>query len=386
MDFPNPYKGNYHLLVALPLILVAASLFLIFVSPGITKGVDFKGGILITMHSEGAVDANALTAGLKADGFTVTGVKSISNPASSITEIELERSAVLENADQIKSDFYKPYSDVTRLESSLIYTNDSKTLEDYSAAQARVNAVADSMFALSGSGKIASSFNSTIALRNAVTEDWRTLSERENAALRTSLSKHAKYTTISFDEVTSTLSEKFFDSAVAIAIWSTILVSIVVFVIFRDVVPSIAVLTGALADVIIAMGAMALFGIPLTLASFAALLMLVGFSLDTDVLLTMRVVKRKEGLAADRAYEAMKTGLTMSLAVFLAFGALFALASLTNLRIYYEISSVALAGLVGDMFATWCLNGVIILHHMQEEEKKGGVKQSKPFASVLFRQ
>lgn len=386
MDIPNPYKGNYLLLAIFPLALIAISLFLVLVTPGIVKGVDFKGGILITLHSEGPVDAALLSSQLKAEGFQVTDIKTVSNPASSITEIELERSAKLEEADRIKSNFYKPYQDLTRLESSLLFTNDSRTISDYNAAKVKLDEIAGEMFTLAGSGKTASGFNTTVQLRNAVTEDWRMLSDSESALLRSSLSRNVKYESVSFDEVTSSLSEKFFDSAISIAIWSTILVSIVVFFIFRTPVPSAAVLIGALCDVIIALGAMAFFQIPLTLASFAALLMLVGFSLDTDVLLTMRVVKRKEGLAADRAYEAMKTGLTMSLAVFLAFSALFVLASLTNLRIYYEISSVALAGLVGDMFATWGINAVIILHYMQEEEKKGGVRPVKPLASMIFRQ
>jgi preprotein translocase subunit SecF len=111
---------------------------------------------------------------------------------------------------------------------------------------------------------------------------------------------------------------------------------------------------------------MGLFGIPLTLASFAALLMLVGFSLDTDVLLTMRVIKRKEKDPRSRAYEAMKTGMTMSMALFVSFACLFVLASITHINTYYEISSVALVGLVGDMIATWLLNAILVLNYAEK--------------------
>jgi preprotein translocase subunit SecF len=116
---------------------------------------------------------------------------------------------------------------------------------------------------------------------------------------------------------------------------------------------------------------MGLFNIPLTLASFAALLMLVGFSLDTDILLTTRLVKRK-GEPHDNAFEAMKTGLTMSVAAVVAFGALFVLSTMTHIPTYFEISSVALAGLFGDMFATWGINAVVVLYYVEHRKAKAG--------------
>ena len=61
----------------------------------------------------------------------------------------------------------------------------------------------------------------------------------------------------------------------------------------------------------------------------------------------------------------MKTGLTMSVMAIVAFGALFILATMTHISTYYEISAVALAGLVGDMFATWGINGVMILYYAE---------------------
>jgi preprotein translocase subunit SecF len=88
----------------------------------------------------------------------------------------------------------------------------------------------------------------------------------------------------------------------------------------------------------------------------------------------MRVLKRKGDLR-EKAYDAMKTGLTMSIMAIVAFATLFILAYLTHIRTYYEISAVALAGLVGDMFATWGINGVMILWYSERkehEEAKGG--------------
>jgi preprotein translocase subunit SecF len=142
---------------------------------------------------------------------------------------------------------------------------------------------------------------------------------------------------------------------------------ILVFFFFRSIPPSVAVLTGALADIVIALGAMGMFGIPLTLASFAALLMLIGYSLDTDILLTTRILKRK-GDPRENAFDAMKTGLTMSVTGLIAFTSLFVLSVMTHIPTYFEISGVALAGLVGDMFATWGINAVLVLHFAHKRD------------------
>jgi preprotein translocase subunit SecF len=101
-----------------------------------------------------------------------------------------------------------------------------------------------------------------------------------------------------------------------------IFMSITVFIIFRNFVPSMAVILAAFCDIIIAIGGMSIFGIPLSLASVGALLMLIGYSVDTDILLTTRVLKRREGTINERAKDAMKTGFTMAAA---AIGSMMAL-------------------------------------------------------------
>lgn len=137
-----------------------------------------------------------------------------------------------------------------------------------------------------------------------------------------------------------------------------IFMSITVFIIFRNFVPSMAVILAALSDILIAAGGMSLFGIPLSIASVGALLLLIGYSVDTDILLTTRVLKRREGTVTERALEAMKTGLTMSAA---AIGAMVALYVVTAFFIpsadtLANIAAVLIIGLVADILATWLMN------------------------------
>lgn len=146
-----------------------------------------------------------------------------------------------------------------------------------------------------------------------------------------------------------------------------IFMSITVFIIFRSPIPSLAVILAALSDILIALGGMSLFGIPLSLASVGAILMLIGYSVDTDILLTTRLLKRKEGSITDRALDAMKTGLTMSAAAIAAMGSLYLVtvfiipqaATLSN------IAAVLIIGLVADIIATWLMNLGILRWYLE---------------------
>jgi len=68
-----------------------------------------------------------------------------------------------------------------------------------------------------------------------------------------------------------------------------------------------------------------LFKIPLGIASVGGLLMLIGYSIDTEILTSIRILKRHEGAAEERAYHTMRTGLTMTTTAIATFATLFAI-------------------------------------------------------------
>ncbi len=148
-----------------------------------------------------------------------------------------------------------------------------------------------------------------------------------------------------------------------------IFMSITVFIIFRNFVPPVAVILAALSDIIIAIGGMAVFGIPLSVATVGGLLMLIGYSVDTDILLTTRVLKRREGTINERARDAMKTGFTMAGA---AIGSMLALYLVVIFFIPYaqtlgQIAAVLIIGLVADVLATWLMNLGILRWYMEAQ-------------------
>jgi preprotein translocase subunit SecF len=172
---------------------------------------------------------------------------------------------------------------------------------------------------------------------------------------------------ISYRSVGPLLSQQALNQVYYALAFAFIFMSITVFIIFRNFVPSIAVILAALSDIIIAIGGMSLFGIPLSVASVGALLMLIGYSVDTDILLTTRILKRREGTVTGRALDAMKTGLTMAAA---AIGAMAALYLVVVLFIPYaqvlaDIAAVLIIGLMADILATWLMNLGILRWYME---------------------
>jgi len=111
---------------------------------------------------------------------------------------------------------------------------------------------------------------------------------------------------------------------------------------------------------------MNVLGINLSLPTFAALLMLIGYSVDTDLLLTSRVLKSGSELPIpERIKGAVKTGLTMTGTTSVALAVLM----ISNLSpVLSEIASVLLIGLLLDTINTWIQNVAIIRRYA---EKKG---------------
>ncbi|ADP77955.1 SecD/SecF/SecDF export membrane protein [Methanothermus fervidus DSM 2088] len=143
--------------------------------------------------------------------------------------------------------------------------------------------------------------------------------------------------------------------------------SIAVFIAFRDVVPSIAVILAAVCDIIVALGGMSILRIPLSVASVGAILMLIGYSVDTDILLTTRVLKRKRGSITSRAINAMKTGITMSITAIVSMACLYivTMVIMPQAKTLSNIAAVLIIGIFADILCTWFMNLGIIRWYLE---------------------
>ena len=138
-----------------------------------------------------------------------------------------------------------------------------------------------------------------------------------------------------------------------------VFMALVVLIIFRTPIPSIAVILSAFADIVFTIVVINLLGINLSIGGIVALLMLIGYSVDTDILLTTRILKKKEGSLNERMFGAFKTGLTMTLTSIAAISiALVIIYSFSEtLR---QIFTILLIGLGFDIFNTWITNASIL--------------------------
>ncbi|VVB73959.1 Protein-export membrane protein SecF [uncultured archaeon] len=386
MKLPNIYAGNYSLLVVVPLSLILVSLFLL---PQVPYGIDLRGGMLITLQLKGTADQAQIQSALSGIGVQEAEVRTYTDPSGNVAEIEISTDArmnavddLLVKLDSIKKDIDASESNLARMRSeeklsgknlsSQIATEEQKEADLVKQARGIETEVFTASASLADRPLTTqkASADEIIRIQRSSTAAFKEAKDVYKENIISTLTSAAAFNDYKLEEVSATLSKLFLNKVFGVAILSALIATVGIFLIFRVAIPSIAVLVGAFSDIIMALGAMALFHIPLTLASFATLMMLVGLSLDTDMMLTIKTVKRKEGTPRERAYDAFKTGFAMTSTVIVAFIVLLALGMITHIPTYYQIGAVAVAGLFGDLIATWMLNAVLVLWFLENKYGK----------------
>ena len=165
----------------------------------------------------------------------------------------------------------------------------------------------------------------------------------------------------------SSLGQSFFKQTIIAVIVAFIFMGMVVFIAFRSLLPSLFVILAAGSDIIGALAVIGLLGIKLSTAGIAAILMIIGYSVDTNILLTTKVLKRKEGTILDRTFSGMRTGVLMSLTSFSATMIAFIF---TQSDVIKQIMLIISIGLLFDIIYTWLQNAGILRWYL--ERKQGG--------------
>ncbi len=165
------------------------------------------------------------------------------------------------------------------------------------------------------------------------------------------------------------LSEGFYKQLRTALIVAFILMALVVFIIFRTLVPSAAVIISAFADIIMTVALIDFLGFRLSTAGIISLLMLIGYSVDTDILLTTRLLKSNEdGSINKKIFGAFKTGMTMTLTAILAIGAaLIVIYSLSD--VLRQMFLIILIGLGFDILNTWITNASLLKWYLEVKKK-----------------
>ena len=170
----------------------------------------------------------------------------------------------------------------------------------------------------------------------------------------------------SFEFTGSQLSETFYRQLIIAIIFAFLLMAIVVFILFRTFVPSLAVIFSAFADILMTLVVVDLFGIKMSSAGIVAFLMLIGYSVDTDILLTNRILKRSEGTLNERIFNAFKTGVTMTLTSFVAVFCAFLIVRSFSFTLA-QIFTILCIGLLFDILNTWITNVSILKWYVEKK-------------------
>ncbi len=157
----------------------------------------------------------------------------------------------------------------------------------------------------------------------------------------------------SIETTSPKLSQAFFKQLMFAILFAFILMGISVFVAFRTFAPSIAVISAALMDLVITLAIVNIIGINISTSGIVAFLLIIGYSVDTDILLTNYSIKKREGVLFDRMWHSMKTGLTMTAC---ALGVMITGLILSNSIVIKEMFLIIAIALVVDVFSTYLTN------------------------------
>lgn len=137
-----------------------------------------------------------------------------------------------------------------------------------------------------------------------------------------------------------------------------VLLAILLIIYTFNSVPSIAVILAAFSNLVMSVAIIDILGVKISSAGLVAFLMIIGYSVDTDILLTNHAL-RGFGSLNSRIFSAFKTGIFMTLTALAAVLPAFLL--ITGLPdSFRQIFLVVTIGLAADIFNTWLTNAGII--------------------------
>jgi len=190
-------------------------------------------------------------------------------------------------------------------------------------------------------------------------DQYRVLSEKVND----------RYPEAKIDQIGEAFGAALQQQALIALVFSFIGMALVVFIAFRSFVPSVAIVLSAFSDIVITAAIMNIVGIPLTLSTTAALLMLIGYSVDSDVLLTTRLLKR-QGKVEEKLSGAYRTGIIMTTTTIAAVIAMLVVTAIGQVEVIFQIAAVLLIGLFVDLMNTWVLNAGILKDYAMKQGRR----------------
>ncbi len=187
------------------------------------------------------------------------------------------------------------------------------------------------------------------------TEDATTPEELED-----SIGEHDELSISELSQISPTLGDDAQQTALMGILAAFVLMSGLVIVLFRSIIPAFVIILSAVSNILIAAATMNLVGIELTMGTVGALLMLIGYSVDSDILLNTYVLKGTKSTFNDRVHDAMRTGITMTVTSLSAMIVMAIVATAFGIELLAHMGFVLAVGLAADLMNTYLMNVAIL--------------------------
>lgn len=337
MKFEKWYDKNYKKLLIIPALLLAFSLIYLTIfsiqnQDIIRKDISLTGGTTITIQTQNSVQE------LKdylSDKITDFEVKSISDNAGNQLQLIIT---------------------VSESESDLL----ESTLEEYLGYEL----TEENSSKETTSSSLSSEFYNQLIVAVILAFFWMAAV----VFLIFTKNKKVKFWTIILNIILGFFMGKIFLKANPI-ISGILFVALAGFLIrmyLKNSVPAFAVMLSAFADIVMTLATVNLLGMKISTAGIVAFLMIIGYSVDTDILLTTRLTKGKEKTNT-ALRSAFGTGTTMTITSIIAVtSALIAVYSFNS--VLNQIFTILLIGLTFDLLNTWLTNASIIKWYVEKKK------------------
>jgi preprotein translocase subunit SecF len=360
-------KVNYKVLAWAPPIL-GLFIWAFILMHGLQYGIDFKGGEWMDVLTEKNIDPSQIQALVRElEGFGLQDVQARIgyDVDTGKNKLTIQTTSVSIDRTQVEDTITRYTGKLTEYDTATVALQSKPPVELKDNLQKRLKESVD----LNYSGGVL-----TVVGLDLNKED---LDSSLSFYLNDKVSVNLLKKNFNLRSVGPTFGAAFRKQAFEALFFSMVLMSLVVAFAFRQPIPSLAVILAAVFDITVAIGGMSLFHIPLDPASLAALLMLIGYSVDTDILLTTRVLKERGGELHALVDDSIKTGLTMTGTTVAALSVVYIVSTtLTQVPTWTSISAVLIMGLLADIPATWLTN-VGILKWYVESRSHGKLRLTR---------
>jgi preprotein translocase subunit SecF len=180
-------------------------------------------------------------------------------------------------------------------------------------------------------------------------------SEAENVSALIDQAEAADMTVLGSGETPASFGQQSQEIALLGLVVAFVGMSVLAFALFRTFVPSIAIVISAFSDIVIPLAVLSLLQVKLSLGTVAAFLMLIGYSVDSDILLNNHILRRR-GEFYESTHAAMRTGVSMTLTSIAAMTVMAIMATFYNIDLMAQIGFVLVLGLTTDLMNTYMLN------------------------------